>query len=141
MVPPARLERAAHGLGIRCSIRLSYGGTVFTWGDGFTMNCVAVSTLYSMRCIVCLGQIGKISPFSRYDTKFSTELPARRILYRCVSMMHSAQNFVSWRYSAETFSRASSGRRPTSSDSTMWMPFPVAFSFTVSKTFFSDVTL
>ncbi len=26
LVPPARLERAAHGLGIRCSIHLSYGG-------------------------------------------------------------------------------------------------------------------
>ena len=26
MVPPARLERAAHGLGIRCSVHLSYGG-------------------------------------------------------------------------------------------------------------------
>ena len=26
LVPPARLERATTGLGIRCSIRLSYGG-------------------------------------------------------------------------------------------------------------------
>jgi hypothetical protein len=26
LVPPARLERAAHGLGIRCSVHLSYGG-------------------------------------------------------------------------------------------------------------------
>jgi hypothetical protein len=26
LVPPARLERAATGLGIRCSILLSYGG-------------------------------------------------------------------------------------------------------------------
>lgn len=27
MVPPARLERATYGLGIRCSILLSYGGS------------------------------------------------------------------------------------------------------------------
>jgi hypothetical protein len=27
MVPPARFEHAAYGLGNRCSIRLSYGGT------------------------------------------------------------------------------------------------------------------
>ena len=26
MVPPTRIERAARGLGNRCSIRLSYGG-------------------------------------------------------------------------------------------------------------------
>lgn len=27
LVPPARFEHAAYGLGNRCSIRLSYGGT------------------------------------------------------------------------------------------------------------------
>ena len=36
LAPPARLERAAHGLGIRCSIRLSYGGTrLMFWEDAF----------------------------------------------------------------------------------------------------------
>ena len=32
MVPPARVERAAHGLGIRCSILLSYGGNFASQG-------------------------------------------------------------------------------------------------------------
>ena len=30
LAPLARLERAAHGLGIRCSIHLSYRGTIAT---------------------------------------------------------------------------------------------------------------
>ena len=34
LVPPTRIERAARGLGNRCSIQLSYGGNkVQTWAD------------------------------------------------------------------------------------------------------------
>ena len=61
--------------------------------------------------------------------------------YRWVSMMHSAQKFDSWRYSAGTPSRASSGMRPTSSDSRMETPCEAACSFTTSNTVRGDVTL
>jgi hypothetical protein len=44
MVPPARFERAAHGLGIRCSILLSYGGTWIRYREkGFNTILVGVS--------------------------------------------------------------------------------------------------
>ena len=61
--------------------------------------------------------------------------------YRWVSMMHAAQKSANWRYSAETPARASSGIRPTSSDSRMETPCEAACSFTTSNTVRGDVTL